>query len=78
MSLLSGKKEELESLGLYFSLCLFLAKGLLLVSELWLLPPKLSLVSALMDCEGACVCVCVCTCVFHEGCLSLVLHSGVL
>lgn len=43
MSLLSGKKEELESLGLYFSLSLFLAKGLLLVSELWLLPPKLSL-----------------------------------
>lgn len=43
MSLLSGRKEELGSLGLYFSLSLFLAKGLLLVSELWLLPPKLSL-----------------------------------
>lgn len=42
MSLLSGRKKELEYLGL----CIFFffpTKGLLPVSELWLLPPKLSL-----------------------------------
>lgn len=76
MSLLSGRKEELEYLGL----CIFFffpTKGLLPVSELWLLPPKLSLQLQCTDGLRMCVFVRVHLCMyFREGCLFLVPDSG--
>lgn len=79
MPLLSGKKKELEVSGFIFLLFFFffLAKGLLPVSELWPLPPQLSLQLQCTDRLRGYVCVHVCTCVyFGEGCLFLVPHPG--
>lgn len=73
------KEKGIGSVWVHFSpfFFFFLAKGLLPVSELWPLPPQLSLQLQCTDRLRGYVCVHVCTCVyFGEGCLFLVPHPG--
>lgn len=65
----AGRKEELESRGSFFPFVFFsfFAKGLLPVSELRLLPPKLSLQSQCTDGLRGCVYMCARTCVCILG-----------